>query len=53
MKDQQIEKKPRIEVRNGITLTIDDSLKKYDAPEYKPEKLKKIKEQFSKGVIFK
>ncbi len=51
MKDLKKDKENRVEFANGTTLTINESLEKYKAPEYKPEKLKKIREQFRKGYV--
>jgi hypothetical protein len=52
MKDQGKGNKVRAEKAFGFELTLDESLDKYKAPEYKPEKLKEIqKKNFGKRII--
>ncbi len=53
MKDQK--KIVKLDIKNtfGLTLTIDESLNKYDAPEFESPKLKKAQEKFKSGINFK
>ncbi len=53
MEDQEKDKKPKVEVINGMTFTTNDELKKYLAPEYEPPKLKGIREKFKNGINIK
>jgi len=47
MKDQLKDNKIQAQKAFGFELTLDESLDKYKAPEYKPEKLKEIQRKNS------
>jgi hypothetical protein len=51
MKEQKKNKKQPVEKMLGMEFTIDESLEKYKGPEYRPEKLDKIEQKFSKPII--
>jgi hypothetical protein len=53
MKAQKENKVEVVEKLLGMTLTLDDSLKKYKSPEYESPKLKKLREQIAGEFLTK
>jgi len=51
MKDQKKNKTQQTEKAFGMEFTLNESLNKYLAPEYAPEKLKKAELKLSKQVV--
>jgi hypothetical protein len=51
MKDQEKSKKESAEERFGLKLTTNNELEKYLAPEFEPEKFKKVKERFKNHPV--
>ena len=53
MKMSKENKEAKSETMFGMTLTLDESLNKYKAPEYRPKKLDKAELKLRKGINFK
>jgi len=51
MKEQKKDKEKVVEKMFDLELTLDESLDKYEGPEFDPPKLKEIEKKFSKRII--